>query len=305
MRIETDVLVEYKNIYCEMKDMKQRVITGVLAAIFGLTAIGLMFTPILGILIAIIAGMASFEIQHVAKIQNKILVYFNVVVAVAIVPVLEYGLLDKIPVPIYVFAIVYIILMLFIMLANYTKTKFEDVVMSAFAGVIVPYAISTALLLRNLCLSHPDLFQQSHVFYIIFFALLCAWLNDTFAYFVGRKLGKHKLAPNISPKKTIEGAVGGVVITMLFNVLFFFIFDYFFFKNDTLKVWMIIPTSILLSSISIGGDLSASVIKRNFGAKDFGTIFPGHGGIMDRFDSYSFVMPTLYAIMSIILKSGV
>ncbi|MBQ7046128.1 MAG: phosphatidate cytidylyltransferase [Oscillospiraceae bacterium] len=285
--------------------MKQRVITGVLAAIFGLTAIGLMFTPVLGILVAIVAGMASFEIQHVAKIQNKVLVYLNVAVAVVMIPALEYRLFDKIPVQTHVIAIAYIIFMLFLMLANYNKTKFEDVVMSIFAGVIMPYAISTVLLLRDLCLSRPDLFQQSHVFFIIFFALLCAWLNDTFAYFVGRKFGKHKLAPKISPKKTIEGALGGIFITMLFNVLIFFIFDYFFFKNDTLKVWMIIPTSILLSTISIGGDLSASVIKRNFGAKDFGTIFPGHGGIMDRFDSYSFVMPTLYAVMSIILNSGV
>ncbi len=285
--------------------MKQRVITGVLAAIFGLSAIGFMFTPVLGIIMAIVSGMAAFEIQHVSKIQNKILMYFNVLVAVAIIPVLEYGLLDKIPVPKHVVAIAYVIAMLFLMLLNYHKTKFEDVVMSIFAGVVVPYSIGTAILLRDLCLSRRDLFQQSHVFFIIFFALLCAWLNDTFAYFVGRKFGKHKLSPNISPKKTVEGAVGGVVITMLFNVVIFLIFDYFFFKNDTLKVWMIIPTSLFLSSISIAGDLSASVIKRNFGAKDFGTIFPGHGGIMDRFDSYCFVMPTLYAIVSIILNSGV
>ena len=164
--------------------------------------------------------------------------------------------------------------------------------------------MSTITLLRNLCLSRPDLFQQSQVFFIIFTALLSAWLNDTFAYFVGSKFGKHKLAPNISPKKSVEGAIGGIVITMLFNLAFFFIFDYFFFKNDTIKWWMIPATSMFLSAISIGGDLSASVIKRNFGEKDFGTIFPGHGGIMDRFDSYSFVMPMLYAIISLILSVG-
>ena len=281
--------------------MKQRVITGVLGALFGLTVLAFMFTPVIGIVLAVIAGMASFEIQHVAKIQNKFLVILNIIIAVAVVPIAEYDLLDKLPFPSYVVMILYVIVMLFIMLANYNTTKFEDVVMSMFAGVVVPYAISTVLLLRNLCLSRSDLFQQSHVFYIIFFALLCAWLNDTFAYFVGRKFGKHKLSPNISPKKTVEGAIGGIVITMLFNVMFFFIFDYFFFKNDTLKVWMVIPTSMFLSAISIGGDLSASVIKRNFDAKDFGTVFPGHGGIMDRFDSYSFVLPTLYAIVSVIL----
>ena len=282
--------------------MKQRVITGVLGALFGLAVLAFMFTPVLGIVIAAVSLIASYEIQHVAKIENKLLM---IIVLAAFMPfAYEYKLFSKLPFPTYVIAIVYVIIMMFIMLGNYKKTKFEDVVMSMFCGLIVPYVMSTITLLRNLCLSRPDLFQQSHVFFIIFTALLSAWLNDTFAYFVGRKFGKHKLAPNISPKKSVEGAIGGIVITMLFNLAFFFIFDYFFFKNDTIKWWMIPATSMFLSAISIGGDLSASVIKRNFGEKDFGTIFPGHGGIMDRFDSYSFVMPMLYAIISLILSVG-
>lgn len=284
--------------------MKQRVITGVLGALFGLTVLAFMFTPVLGIVIAAVSLIASYEIQHVAKIENKLLMIINRVLAAFMPFAYEYKLFSKLPFPTYVIAIVYVIIMMFIMLGNYKKTKFEDVVMSMFCGVIVPYVMSTITLLRNLCLSRPDLFQQSHVFFIIFTALLSAWLNDTFAYFVGRKFGKHKLAPNISPKKSVEGAIGGIVITMLFNLAFFFIFDYFFFKNDTIKWWMIPATSMFLSAISIGGDLSASVIKRNFGEKDFGTIFPGHGGIMDRFDSYSFVMPMLYAIISLILSVG-
>lgn len=284
--------------------MKQRVITGVLGALFGLAVLAFMFTPVLGIVIAAVSLLASYEIQHVAKIENKLLMIINIVLAAFMPFVYEYKLFSKLPFPTYVIAIVYVIIMMFIMLGNYKKTKFEDVVMSMFCGVIVPYVMSTITLLRNLCLSRPDLFQQSQVFFIIFTALLSAWLNDTFAYFVGRKFGKHKLAPNISPKKSVEGAIGGIVITMLFNLAFFFIFDYFFFKNDTIKWWMIPATSMFLSAISIGGDLSASVIKRNFGEKDFGTIFPGHGGIMDRFDSYSFVMPMLYAIISLILSVG-
>ncbi len=284
--------------------MKQRVITGVLGALFGLAVLAFMFTPVLGIVIAAVSLIASYEIQHVAKIENKLLMIINIVLAAFMPFVYEYKLFSKLPFPTYVIAIVYVIIMMFIMLGNYKKTKFEDVVMSMFCGVIVPYVMSTITLLRNLCLSRPDLFQQSQVFFIIFTALLSAWLNDTFAYFVGRKFGKHKLAPNISPKKSVEGAIGGIVITMLFNLAFFFIFDYFFFKNDTIKWWMIPATSMFLSAISIGGDLSASVIKRNFGEKDFGTIFPGHGGIMDRFDSYSFVMPMLYAVISLILSVG-
>ena len=264
--------------------MKQRVITGVLGALFGLAVLAFMFTPVLGIVIAAVSLIASYEIQHVAKIENKLLMIINIVLAAFMPFAYEYKLFSKLPFPTYVLAIVYVIIMMFIMLGNYKKTKFEDVVMSMFCGVIVPYVMSTITLLRNLCLSRPDLFQQSHVFFIIFTALLSA--------------------PNISPKKSVEVGGGGIVITMLFNLAFFFIFDYFFFKNDTIKWWMIPATSMFLSAISIGGDLSASVIKRNFGEKDFGTIFPGHGGIMDRFDSYSFVMPMLYAIISLILSVG-
>lgn len=203
--------------------MKQRVITGVLGALFGLAVLAFMFTPVLGIVIAVVSLIASYEIQHVAKIENKLLMIINIVLAAFMPFAYEYKLFSKLPFPTYVLAIVYVIIMMFIMLGNYKKTKFEDVVMSMFCGVIVPYVMSTITLLRNLCLSRPDLFQQSQVFFIIFTALLSAWLNDTFAYFVGRKFGKHKLAPNISPKKSVEGAIGGIVITMLFNLAFFFI----------------------------------------------------------------------------------
>lgn len=285
--------------------MKQRVITGIGAALFGVLVMCFVFTPVVGVVIAIVAGIASFEIQHVAKVKNKILLFSNIAVAAAMPLILEYDLLDMLPFPKTIIVTAYVLIMLFIMLGSYKDTKFEDTIMSMFAGVVVPYALASVILLRDIILEHPELFNKSHAVYLILFGLFCAWCNDTFAYFVGRKFGKHKLAPNISPKKTIEGAIGGVVLTMIFNVIVFFVFDYFFFELHTLKVWMIIPASLFLSTISICGDLSASVIKRNFGEKDYGTIFPGHGGIMDRFDSYSFVMPVLYAIVLTILNWGV
>lgn len=284
--------------------MKQRVITGITGAVFALTVLGFMHTPAMGIIVAAAAALASYEIQHVAKIQNKLLVGINILLAAFMTFAFEYSLFSRLPFPSYILAIFYVILMMLIMLGSYKKTKFEDVVMSMFCGVIVPFDFSTMMLVRNLCRSRTDLFQQSQIFFIIFAGLLCAWLNDTFAFFVGRKFGKHKLAPNISPKKSVEGAIGGIVITTLFCLAFFFIFDYFFFKNDTIKWWMVLPSAIILCTVSICGDLSASVIKRNFGEKDFGTIFPGHGGIMDRFDSYSFVMPVLYAGLKIVLSLG-
>ncbi|MEG0440001.1 MAG: phosphatidate cytidylyltransferase [Solibacillus sp.] len=122
----------------------------------------------------------------------------------------------------------------------------------------------------------------------IVFALLVVWTTDSGAYFVGRKLGKHKLWPEISPKKTVEGFVGGIVIAVLFAIamqLFYPITDSY------LKL---IVVTIIASMVGQMGDLVESAIKRHYGVKDSGTILPGHGGILDRFDSLLFVVPLLH-----------
>ena len=115
----------------------------------------------------------------------------------------------------------------------------------------------------------------------------------------GRKLGKHKLAPKISPKKSIEGAIAGVIGSTVFAVITYYICDVNWFYKDTITVWMVIPALIFMNIMGVCGDLSASVIKRNFNEKDFGTLFPGHGGVLDRIDSFLFTLPTLYLIVSI------
>ena len=143
---------------------------------------------------------------------------------------------------------------------------------------------------------------------VIFLVMLGACGTDSFAYFVGVLTGKHKLCPKISPKKTIEGAVGGVVIAAAFNVLILYLFtvgcknlyDYSLFGDSAMKFLYIIPISIILSLVSMVGDLAASVLKRNFGIKDYSQLLPGHGGIMDRFDSCMFVLPALYGIIRLI-----
>ena len=131
--------------------------------------------------------------------------------------------------------------------------------------------------------------------------MFSAWISDTFAYFVGRKFGKHKLAPKISPKKSVEGAVGGVLGNVVVCVIAFIICDRFFFAMDTIKLWMVIVASPVVSALGMMGDLSASVIKRNFGEKDFGNLFPGHGGVLDRVDSFLVTMPVTYVFVQILV----
>ena len=258
------------------------------------------FTPGYTLILAAVSTMATYELIKAVGCKSKIL--FAVAGAVSVLSVLTVGFRLPHPPASVVLSFYAIVLLVLAVIFN-KEIRYTDSVMAFFASVAVPYAFSCFIRLNNFSDVKPG-FSRWEECFLVAMVFACSWLTDSFAFLVGRKIGKHKMTPVISPKKSVEGAIGGIVITMLFNLAFFFIFDYFFFKNDTIKWWMIPATSMFLSAISIGGDLSASVIKRNFSEKDFGTIFPGHGGIMDRFDSYSFVMPMLYAIISLILSVG-
>ena len=125
--------------------------------------------------------------------------------------------------------------------------------------------------------------------------LLTAFGSDIFAYFSGMLFGRHKLCPELSPKKTIEGAVGGVLGSVLLSALFGFIF-----ARQYLIHFVII--GLLASPVSMLGDLTASAYKRKMGIKDYGDLIPGHGGIMDRFDSVLFTAPFVYYYVMIVMR---
>ena len=128
------------------------------------------------------------------------------------------------------------------------------------------------------------------------------WVSDTFAYLVGRAIGKHKLIPEVSPKKTVEGAVGGVVFAALAFMLYGWIVKRFFAPSLSVNVLMMAISGVVVAVISQIGDLAMSVIKRRYGVKDYGWIFPGHGGVLDRFDS---VLLTALALMILTMIPGV
>ena len=145
-------------------------------------------------------------------------------------------------------------------------------------------------------------FLDNGLYYLALFALVCM-ISDTGAYFVGRAIGKHKLAKTVSPKKTIEGSIGGMVSAMVVIVVAAIIVD-----NVTPLsvnyVFLVIYT-LIASVIEQIGDLSMSVIKRVVGVKDYSNLMPGHGGILDRFDSYMFAAPftlIFYTFVNTILK---
>ena len=123
----------------------------------------------------------------------------------------------------------------------------------------------------------------------VWLILITAFCTDIFAYFGGYFLGKHKLCPVISPKKTIEGSICGI----LGSVAFTWLFAYFFVEERSLVVWFMV-IGVLGGIISQIGDLTASIFKRKMGIKDYGNLIPGHGGVLDRFDSVLFTAPMVY-----------
>lgn len=142
---------------------------------------------------------------------------------------------------------------------------------------------------------HMILIDASSYKILTWLVLIAAFGADIMAYFTGMAFGKHKMAPNLSPKKTIEGAVGGALGASVFSALF----GYFLLPDMTLKFALM---GLIGGIVSMAGDLTASAFKRKMGIKDYGHLIPGHGGIMDRFDSVIFVAPTIYYFTVFILE---
>lgn len=288
--------------------MKQRVITAICLLAFLAVVVWQITTPVLVIAVALISAIASGEIMKCAKVENTFIRAVGCAFS-ACVPFFASGTVlspwiseeawSKVigTIPNVVFIIALCLVFLLAMLKGYAYTTFEDVSVSVFASVMVPYGFSMFIRLR-------DMFDNMQLgVYLIFYALICALATDTGAQLTGMMIGKHKMSPNISPKKTIEGAFGGIIFSMILNTAALLIYnkvakvavDY---TMATILLVCCVPTSFM----GMMGDLSASVLKRNFGVKDFGKIFPGHGGVMDRLDSTLFTLPITYAI-ALITKS--
>lgn len=125
-----------------------------------------------------------------------------------------------------------------------------------------------------------------------------SWITDSGAYFAGRFFGKHKLIPKVSPKKTVEGAIGGVIAAILGTCLYCFIVSIIL-EVGIVRYDIMILLALVCSILSQFGDLAASVIKRDCGVKDFGSILPGHGGVLDRFDSVIFITPMVFYTLNL------
>ena len=184
--------------------------------------------------------------------------------------------------------LVFCLLLFTQMMKDHIKVHFESIATCFFAGFIMPYLLTA--LVRILMLSHGR--------YVVLVPFAIAFLSDAGAYFVGIRYGKHKLAPVVSPNKTIEGVLGGIAAAMLGMLIYAVILDlgFRFEVNYALALLYGIAGSIA----GTFGDLCFSVIKRQTGVKDYGNLIPGHGGVLDRFDSMMTVAPLVEALLMLV-----
>lgn len=190
----------------------------------------------------------------------------------------------------------FLLISMVVLVFYHKTTSIFDVALTFFGVCYIPVMFSTVYLMRA--------FEYGK--FTVWLPFLCAWSCDTGAYFTGITMGKHKLTPELSPKKTIEGAIGGIVFSALFSVIYvFLIFNNnleikHIFNNKNNVVMIFLAIGIIGAIFAQFGDLTASAIKRRFNIKDYGRLIPGHGGILDRFDSVIFTSGICYIILKII-----
>jgi len=238
------------------------------------------------LLVAAMAVIAVYEFLHTTGLvrHNRIIAY-SMVMALGVVAWSYFGG-GKLLVTAAVF--VYFMLLFLELLASHAKLSFASVGLSAFAAIIVPYALSA--LVRILAMEHGR--------FLIIVSFILAFTADSGAYFAGRFFGRHKLAPVISPKKTVEGLVGGVISCVIFMVAYGVILQFCF--DFSVNYLNAVIYGIVGSLASVVGDLVFSVAKRQTGIKDYGNLMPGHGGVLDRFDSTVVVAPLTELLLLLI-----
>lgn len=284
--------------------MAKRLVFGLLWTVIGISALFLMHTWIFLIFAMFLCFMATYELNRSIGLKNKPIMILSLVVSTAFPLYYEYGHflreINGLNLKTEYLITAYVLILCFLMLHNHENTKFSDVSFVVMSSLFVPFAFTRLMYFRDIKLYYPDNgYTDAHGIFLILFILFSACMTDTFAYFAGSFLGKHKLCPKISPKKTVEGAIGGVIGCVIANVILYAVYNNFIFENPVNNYLPIVIASVITSIVGMCGDLTASLIKRNYGIKDFGNLIPGHGGIMDRFDSIVFVSAAFYAVFNI------
>lgn len=268
-----------------MPSLKARILT----AVIGVPIIILILLAPIYIITAVVMAASCIGLYEyyraVGLIKHKGLCVMGYLAAVVISMGAKYSVSVSL-----VLVYGYIAALLVIMLSGGGKVTLKDLGLLVFGLIYIPYFLSHIGYIRSM--------EYGKIY--IWLVFLGAFITDSCAYFVGCCLGKHKLCPRISPKKTVEGAIGGTLGGGLSFVVFGLIVNTFigrYFGDVQLNLWLLFLLGLIAAIASQIGDLAASSIKRQFDIKDFGNSLPGHGGILDRCDSIILVAPIIFLFL--------
>lgn len=262
--------------------MQKRILTGVVALLIFIPILYFSGTAAFPAALGLLSGIAAFEFAKcVGFTKEKLFIEVPIIIIAAILPILgryqpQWLIIAVLSVFIY---------LLFLSVIGYGKIDVASSTTMFFGFVYAAVSFTLLVMVRDMA---PDRFL------LIF---LVAWSTDTFAYFGGYLFGKKKLCPNLSPKKTVAGAVSGVIGAVVCFAVFGLVIKLTGNSFPFLKYCLIAVPASIASQL---GDLSASAIKRHYGIKDYGNIFPGHGGVLDRFDSILPLSMGAYIVMKIL-----
>lgn len=259
-------------------------LTRIMTSVIGIPlviAIIVIGNPLLRYVMMVVSVIALYEFYGVVRGQNKPIKYMGYCAIIV-----QYLAFDWVIQYYAVYMVIVVMISLSILVVAYPKYSIIDVALTLFPVIYVGLMFSFMVSIRDL--------EQGHFW--VWLIAISAWGCDTFAYFTGKTIGKHKLAPKLSPKKTIEGSIGGVIGAGILGYIYTIIFTYYDMYALREKVFWVVAAVTIGAIISQFGDLAASAVKRYYEQKDYGYILPGHGGILDRFDSFLFVAPIIFLV---------
>ena len=249
-------------------------------------------------LMALVAFVSVYELLHCVGLDKNYVLAVPLYLAALAFPILtrvlyqnRAALIRAGILAILVFGVYFFTVLVF----SYGKAESQEEEQRKTGRLALVYMTSVYIIgAYSAVIALRDTYPETAGKFVYLIPFVFAWVTDTFAYFTGRLFGKHKLIPAVSPKKTVEGAIGGAVCCALVAVLYGFLTNLWFEANPNYVVLAI--AGLVIAVVSQIGDLAMSAIKRQYGIKDYGKLLPGHGGLLDRFDSCMAVTVVLAVI---------
>ncbi len=259
--------------------MLKRIITAVVAMFIFVPVVWFSDTYVFPVTIGIVCGIGLFEIFRCIGVLKIWGLSIPLIIGGAAMPIIarffDGGRESDFHFVILGVAILMVLYIFAVSLFSKGKLPVELAGLTFMTEFYIAGGFTAIVLLRD--------FEKIGI-YLFMLIFVGAWITDIFAYFVGRFFGKHKLIPEVSPKKTVEGSIGGTVFCALFFMLYGFVLTLFT-PITSINYLVLAIVGVIISVVAQIGDLTMSQIKRKFGVKDYGKIMPGHGGVLDRFDS--------------------